>query len=173
MSGSHFQAVRAAYQHLAIMNETIIGIATMSHYDYLFPQYKRITTYPSGLYLHSTSTMRAEDECLFLLPSDMAIGRNGFAKKTDGSRFGQRRRGEDSHTDFYRPGYQPFEEHHEHNLAAVLGSWRGMVESGNWGVDDQDVAGGTEVWREADTEEGWEKYVIASVVEGDMESERT
>ena len=108
--------------------------------------------------------MKAEDECLFILP--FGIGANGYARKSDGSRFGRRENGEDSHVDLYRPGYQPFEEQHEQSLVDVLESWRGMVERGDWQIDKNGVAGGMDVWREADSQEGWEGYVVPRVVEG-------
>jgi hypothetical protein len=37
-----------------------------------------------------------------------------------------------------------------------------MVEGGIWKVDENGVVGDMETWKEADTEEGWEKYVIPS-----------
>jgi hypothetical protein len=123
-----------------------------------FPGLDRITTYPAGLYLCPTSTMNAEDECLFILP--FGIGANGHARKSDESRYGERKEGKDSHFDLYRPGYQPFEEHHEQSLVDILESWRGMVERGDWQIDEHGVAGGIDVWREADSEGKWEKYVI-------------
>jgi len=124
----------------------------------LFPRHSRITTYPAGLYLRPSSTTSAEDECLFLLP--FGIGANGYARRSDGSKFGSRRTPADSCFDLYRPGYQPFEQHHEHSLRDVLENWRGLVESGVWQVDENGVAGGIDVWREADSKERWTHYVI-------------
>jgi hypothetical protein len=37
-----------------------------------------------------------------------------------------------------------------------------MVEGDVWKVDENGVVGDMETWKEADTEEGWEKYVIPS-----------
>jgi hypothetical protein len=62
--------------------------------------------------------------------------------------------------DLYRAGYQPFE-----SLFDVLKSWRGMVERGDWQIDENGVAGGMHVWRETDTGEKWAKYVIPRDVE--------
>lgn len=45
----------------------------------------------------------------------------------------------------------------------VLKTWLGMVERGDWKIDRYGVAGGIDVWREADTEQDWEKYVIPLV----------
>jgi hypothetical protein len=41
-----------------------------------------------------------------------------------------------------------------------------MVERRDWEIDEKGVAGGMGVWREADTEQAWEKYVIPRVIEG-------
>jgi hypothetical protein len=123
-----------------------------------FPGYHRITTYPAGLYLRATDAMVAEDEYKFILP--FGIGANGYARKSDGKKFGQRKNGGDSHDDLYTPGHQPFEEPHWQSLVDVLESWRGMVERGDWKIGEDGVVGGMEVWREADSEESWEKYVI-------------
>jgi hypothetical protein len=123
-----------------------------------FPGYHRITTYPAGLYLRATDDMAAEDECKFILP--FGIGANGHARKTDGKKFGQRKNGGNSHEDLYTPGHQPFEEPHWHSLVDVLESWRWMVERGDWRVDRNGVVGEIEMWREADSEGGWEGYVI-------------
>lgn len=129
-----------------------------------FSLYK-LSIYPAGLHLLSShSSSSTEDEIRFILP--FGIGANGYARKTDGSRFGQNRESKevepkDRFADLYRPGYQPFTEMHEQRLVSLLKSWRGMVECGDWEVDENGVAGGMDVWREADTELGWEKYVIS------------
>ena len=146
-------------------DETIPNIVTGEPIPKLFSWYNRIKTYPAGLYLPPTSPVQAEDECMLILP--FGIGENGHARKTDGSRFGMEGYGEkSSHIDLYRPGYQPFEQPHEQSLVDVLESWRGMVERGDWQIDENGVAGNMDVWREADTEEKWEKYVIPRAVEG-------
>lgn len=130
----------------------------------LFPRFGRITTYPAGLYLCPTSTTETEDECIFILP--FSIGAIGYARKTDGTRFEEREKGEDSLVDLYCPGYQPFEEMHGQSLVDVLKSWGAMVERGDWQVDENGVVGSMDVWREADSEEKWERYVIPRAVEG-------
>ncbi|CAN9200651.1 unnamed protein product [Alternaria alternata] len=130
----------------------------------LFTGFSRITCFPAGLYLLPTGEVRAEDECMLILP--FGIGSNGYARKSDGSRFGRSRTGGNSHVDLYRPGYQPFEEQHEQSLVDVLKNWKGMVERGDWQIDENGVAGGMDVWREADSEEKWEAYVIPRAVEG-------
>jgi hypothetical protein len=125
----------------------------------VFPSYPRITTYPAGLYFQPTSSMSSQDEIIFVLP--FGIGANGYARKSDGSTFGKREGGEDSHTDLYRPGYQPLEEFGGHSLEDVLKSWRGMVERGEWEIDENGVVGGMDEWKRADTEQGWSGFVIS------------
>jgi hypothetical protein len=129
-----------------------------------FAEFDRISTYPAGLYFLPNWATTAEDKCLMVLP--FGIGANGYAKKSDGSKFGEEEEGEDSHVDLYRPGYQPLEEQHEHSLVDILESWKGMVERGDWKIDENGVAGGMDIWREADSEDKWAAYVIPRIVEG-------
>jgi hypothetical protein len=42
----------------------------------------------------------------------------------------------------------------------VLDNWAGMVEKGYWVVDREGVAGGIKKFKDADTEEQWEKYTV-------------
>jgi hypothetical protein len=127
-----------------------------------------IKTYPAGLYLSCTNPSNYhaafEDQCRLVLP--YRIGSNGYARKSDGSRFGENPddatevNPEDTFADVYEPGYQPLTTRHSRQLVDVLKNWLGMVQRGDWKVDADGVIGGIEKWREADTEESWEKYVI-------------
>jgi hypothetical protein len=127
--------------------------------------YNEPLLYVAGLYLspRSMSKSSTEDEVRLILP--FGIGANGYARKSDGERFGWNSENQDKHAkdtfaDLYRPGYQPFREMGEQKLVRVLESWLGMVERGDWKIDQFGVAGGIDVWKEADTEERWERYVI-------------
>lgn len=71
-------------------------------------------------------------------------------------------------SNLYQPVYQPSEQQHEQSLVDVLESWRGIVERGDWQIDENGVAGSIDVWREADTEDKWERYVIPRAV-GEVE----
>ncbi|KAI4643339.1 uncharacterized protein J4E79_011280 [Alternaria viburni] len=127
-----------------------------------FFDYRDIKTYPSGLYLLPTNHRSLEDGISCVLP--YAIGGKGFARRGDGTDFagGEEWRGRDSFTELYQPGRRALEEFQAQSLAGVLESWLGMVERGDWEVDENGVVGHMETWREADTEEGWRKYVISS-----------
>ena len=118
---------------------------------------RQIATFSAGAYLVQTNMSMSDDACEFLLP--YSIGGNGYARRTDGSLYG----GDDpkeSFDDLCSLGYHPFETDHGQNLASILKNWTSMVERGDWKVDEDGVAGGIEMWKEADTEEHWEKYVV-------------
>jgi hypothetical protein len=126
--------------------------------------FDQIPTYAAGLYFCPNPI--SEDEVKLVLP--FGIGANGYARMSDGSRFGENVesksvRTKNTFSDLYRPGHQPFDGIHENRLVGVLKSWFGMVERGDWKIDQYGVAGGIDVWREADTEQGWERYVIPIV----------
>ena len=126
--------------------------------------FDQIPTYSAGLYFLPDPTF--EDEFKLVLP--FGIGANGYARKSDGSRFGENSESEDvevtnTFADLYQLGYSPFDGILENRLVGVLKSWLGMVERGDWKIDRYGVAGGIDVWREADTEQGWEKYTIPLV----------
>ncbi|KAJ8114716.1 hypothetical protein OPT61_g3468 [Boeremia exigua] len=119
--------------------------------------YRGNTSFPAGLYLLETEMFNSDDLCKFILP--FSIGGNGYARRTDGGFYGGNVP-ENSFEDLYSLGYHPFETTTTQNLASVLQNWLGMVESGAWQIDENGVAGGMEVWKDADTKEHWEKYVI-------------
>lgn len=118
---------------------------------------RQIATFPAGLYLVQTGFSMSDDACQFILP--FSIGGNGHARRADGSLYGGDHPWE-SFDDLYSLGFHPFETDHEQNLASILRNWIGMVERGDWKIDENGVAGGMEIWKEADTEEHWEKYVV-------------
>jgi hypothetical protein len=125
-----------------------------------------VDKYPAGLYLSCTSSSSNnsfEDESILVLP--FRIGARGYARKSDGARFGEntqdeRVRPSDTFSDVYQPGYQPFTNGHNVRLFCVLENWLGMVQRGDWKVDANGVMGGIGEWKKADTKESWEKYTI-------------
>jgi hypothetical protein len=128
--------------------------------------YNQVTQYPAGLYLAPVDHYSAndfEDECKLVLP--FGIGSHGFARTSDGARFGENTEAtdvqpKDTFADLYQPGYQPFVEIHGVRLVKVIESWTQMVENGDWRVDEEGVVGGMEEWKKADMKEGWSKFVI-------------
>lgn len=128
-----------------------------------FFDYRDVRIYPSGLYLLPTEYghQSLEDQISFVLP--FAIGGNQYARSSDGQKFMDcRQHGNDSFTQLYSRGRQSLEYFQSQSLACVLQNWLGMVEGGIWKVDENGVVGDMETWKEADTKEGWEKYVIPS-----------
>lgn len=130
-----------------------------AHYPFSWP-WNTLQFYHAGLYLHSFS-----DAFTFALP--YGIGRNGYARATDGSRFGERvdKKGQEvwpknRYADLYRVGYHPFVVNGRFGLKDVLENWIGMVERGDWKVEDDGIAIGINEWKKADTAKHWEKYVL-------------
>lgn len=129
--------------------------------------YSQVPAYPSGLFLAPAdreSSNPFEDECKLVLP--FGIGSHGFARTSDGARFGENTEdhdaveAKDTHADLYQPGYQPFGEIHGVRLVKVLRSWTEMVTKGDWRIDGQGVVGGMDEWRKADTEQDWNKFFV-------------
>jgi hypothetical protein len=124
-------------------------------------------TCPSGVYItpyYRTDDSPFQDAIKFVLP--FGIGGNGFAKASDGGLIGEDRDSEsdptrkDMHDGLYTTGYNPYIEEHDLQLYRLLENWVDMVTEGHWQVDANGVAGGIEKFREADTEDHCEKYVI-------------
>jgi hypothetical protein len=130
--------------------------------------FSQVTHYPSGLYLteawqHGSNSF--EDGCKLLLP--FTLGGNGWARTSDLALFDERDFGPDEtpqarprSTFLFQQGYNHFIQGHDVQLMHVLRLWTGLVERGVWEVDENGVKGGMEKWRDADTEEHWEDYVI-------------
>ena len=125
-----------------------------------------VEQYHAGLYLSCTDSSQHsfEDEATLVLP--YRIGAQGYARKSDGSRFGENTQDaedvepDDTFADVYQPGHQPFTEMHAVRLISILQNWLEMVQSGDWEVDADGVKGGLDEWRKADTEDSWENFVI-------------
>ncbi|RFU27595.1 hypothetical protein B7463_g8736, partial [Scytalidium lignicola] len=121
--------------------------------------YNEVSSYAAGLYLNGADRGDGnvfEDEAKLVLP--FPIGASGYARKSDGSRIREDHgRGEGL---LYQPGYQPFVEGHGVRLVGILRSWIGMVERGDWKVGLEGVLGDIKVFKEADTEDGWENFLV-------------
>jgi hypothetical protein len=153
---------RSNQNYIAPPNHDITG----SGLPFSWP-YSQIPQYPSGLYFSAVdreSSNPFEDETKLVLP--FGIGARGFARTSDGARFGENTEDaenvepRDTFADLYQPGYQPFGEIHGVRLVGVLRCWVEMVERGDWLVGGDGVVGGMEEWRRTDTEGEWAKFVV-------------
>lgn len=131
-----------------------------NNYPFRWP-WNTLKIYHAGLYLHFFS-----DQFAITLP--YGIGAKGYARATDGSKFGERvdKKGEEGLTvtsryaDMYRLGFHPFIVDGTFGLKDVLENWRGLVESGDWKVDKNGIANDINEWKKADTADHWKKYVL-------------
>lgn len=136
------------------------------HHNDVFGWPFNASTYPAGLYFHSPSVFFPTHEDVVSLVLPYAIGAVGWARKSDGSMFGEQvteyddPKAYDKYDELYQTGHQPFVESHHVRLVKVLRSWLGMVERGDWEVGEEGVRNGIEEWKNADTRGGWEKYFI-------------
>ncbi|CAI7644590.1 unnamed protein product [Penicillium manginii] len=125
---------------------------------------------PSGLYIEPTDkyyNWECGNRSRLLLP--FSIGRNGFARSSNGIPFKfKRARGpgfewsdrlynDDTFSGY--SGYLPWDSRSSY-LHKVLESWAEQVEKGDWQVDEDGVVGSIDKFKEADTEEHWREYFI-------------
>jgi hypothetical protein len=130
------------------------------------PPRDRLSSVPAGVYFLESELQAIhglEDAVKLVLP--FGVGGNGFARTSDGLQIGDRRISEDPscgdrYTDLYQQGWNPFIEMHQVRLIKVLESWNGMVERGDWKIGAGGIEGTIETFKEADTEEGWWKFVV-------------
>lgn len=124
-----------------------------------------LSKFPAGLYFnpYSEGQLEHDDSTTVILP--FSIGSNGWARKSDGTLFGENVMEESpkpkaSFSEIYQAGHNPFIARHPVRLVHVLKSWAAMVERGDWKVGAEGVANGINEWKNADTRGGWEKYTI-------------
>ncbi|KAL1608035.1 hypothetical protein SLS60_002974 [Paraconiothyrium brasiliense] len=125
-----------------------------------------LETYPAGLYLHEVDQGNNQHSDAVSLVLPYAIGGKGWARKGDGTLFGENVHDElanskNQHDELYQTGRQPFIKSHPVRLVQVLKSWVAMVERGDWKVGADGVSSGMNEWKKADTRSGWEKYFIS------------
>ena len=104
-----------------------------------------------GLYLDHCDTERPlpfEDGCRLVLPFKLE---EGYAKQGDFTNV-------EGYATLLQQGHNPYNIRHPLPLQAWLEKVYQTLEGGTWAVDAQGVAGGIEVWKQADTEEGWQGY---------------
>lgn len=150
-------------------SETFHAPSESDDLDHPFPwPWSQLPSYQAGFYFTESDRETAcfEDGVRLVLP--FGIGSKGWARTADGARFGENKEdrtpdragARDVHDQIYQLGYVPFVESHEVRLVQVLRAWLRHVESGSWDVGEDGVLGGMGKWREADTEERWEDYVV-------------
>jgi len=108
---------------------------------------------PAGLYFgrcDRTSRTPFEDGCELLLPFEFE---NGWAKQSDLSDLVH----PEPHESLLQSGVNPFNQRHGVQLKGFLEIVVTNLRAGNWSVDDHGVAGGLDVWKQADTEK-WQSY---------------
>lgn len=108
---------------------------------------------PAGLYLgrcDRTDETPFEDGCELLLPFEFE---NGWAKQSDLSDLANRQQ----HEGLLQSGVNPFNQRHPVQLKGFLEIIVTNVRAGNWSVDGHGVAGGLDIWKQADTEK-WQDY---------------
>ena len=140
--------------------------AEQYHHNDVFGWPFNASTYPAGLYFRSPPSYGDihEDAVSLVLP--YGIGEIGWARKSDGSMFGEQvteyddPKAYNKHEELYQMGHQPFIERHHVRLVKVLESWLAMVERGDWEVGEEGIKNGIKEWKKADTRGGWKKYFI-------------
>ena len=112
---------------------------------------------PVGLYLESCDTFHSaapwEDGVVLILPYNMG-GHDSWASMADQKPLPA------CNDCLYRIGWKPFIARHPPQLLAILIFWYDNLRSGNWDVDQDDVTGGMEKYREANLEEHCMEYVL-------------
>ena len=108
---------------------------------------------PCGLYLppcDRTYRYPQEDGCSLVLPFALT---SGHAKRSDFTPV-------DTPDSLLQPGVNPYNDIHPVQLQAFLETVYLNLQRGNWDVDHDGVAGGIDVWKAADTEQGWQSYFV-------------
>ncbi|KAL3428597.1 hypothetical protein BDV09DRAFT_201433 [Aspergillus tetrazonus] len=135
--------------------------------DPYIPHWTDPKNFPAAFYIHPViqePPLCYSNGCHLALP--FGIGKEGHARKSNGEPFGRDNldfepQPRNEHAGLYQPGLTDgFGEYHNVQIDKVLRNWAERVERGNWDIDRDGVVGGIEKFREADTEEHWEKYWI-------------
>lgn len=122
---------------------------------------------PVGLYIEPTRRYLAQDfgnESRLLLP--FGVSANGYARSSNGiplSPWPSNHIRDDVSEGLYQvyhfSGFLPTSLRSV-QVHKVLLNWAERVELGDWEVDEDGVAGGIEKFKEADTQEHWQKYQV-------------
>lgn len=122
---------------------------------------------PVGLYIEPTRRYLAQDfgnESRLLLP--FGVSANGYARSSNGIRLSHWPSNhirddvsEGLYQVYHFSGFLPTSLRSV-QVHKVLLNWAERVELGDWEVDEDGVAGGIEKFKEADTQEHWQKYQV-------------
>ncbi|KAK3671617.1 hypothetical protein LTR78_008540 [Recurvomyces mirabilis] len=107
-----------------------------------------------GLYLDAcdrSNRVAYEDGFRLVLPFAFDRFGPGWAARGDGSQV-------IGYDELFQSGVNPFNDSHPPKLVAFLSFAYHKVASSAWSVDEHGVAGGIDVWKEANTEESWQEY---------------
>ncbi|KAL2802827.1 hypothetical protein BJX63DRAFT_437510 [Aspergillus granulosus] len=102
----------------------------------------------------------------FRLELPFRVGANGFAKQSSGQPLGVNimewnPRPKGTRRELYQSGFPTgFTDIRGVQIHKVLENWAGMMEKGDWVVGGDGVEGGIRKFKEADTEEHWEKHTV-------------
>ncbi|KAL2858531.1 hypothetical protein BJY01DRAFT_241860 [Aspergillus pseudoustus] len=102
----------------------------------------------------------------FCLELPFRVGVNGFAKQSSGQPLGVNimewdPKPKGARHELYQSGFPTgFTDIRGVQIHKVLENWAGMIERGDWIVGGDGVEGGIRKFKEADTEEHWEKYTV-------------
>ncbi|KAK4553646.1 hypothetical protein LTR86_009144 [Recurvomyces mirabilis] len=109
-----------------------------------------------GLYLDAcdrSNRVPYEDGFRLVLPFTFDRFGPGWATRSDGSQV-------IGYDELFQSGVNPLNDQHPPKLVAFLAFVYHKVVGGVWRVDEHGVAGGIDVWTEANTEESWQEYWI-------------
>ena len=140
---------------LLFRSDETIRTADLSGFSYPYAgSVALVQECPCGLYLDHCDPMLPtpfEDGCRLVLPFKLD---RGFAKQGD---FGSVQ-GFDT---ILQQGLNPYNICHPLPFQAWLETVYENIEDGTWAVDIHGVAGGLDVWKQADTADGWQDYYVA------------
>ncbi|KAK4543619.1 hypothetical protein LTR36_005264 [Oleoguttula mirabilis] len=128
-------------------------VSTNGLFWFGFPPDTPTAQCPCGLYLNPCERSYRypqEDGCTLILPFEFTSGR---ARQSDFTAV--------DHCDkLLQAGVNPYNDVHPTQLQAFLETVYLNVERGHWAVDEHGVAGGIDVWKDADTEQSWSNYFV-------------
>ncbi|KEQ62034.1 uncharacterized protein M437DRAFT_50844 [Aureobasidium melanogenum CBS 110374] len=118
--------------------------------------YKEATDIPTGLYFEGWSQEDLTpftDATRLLLPFTIG-GEDTWAMTSNGIAI------DGTHDELYQMGINPFASYHGVSLLAILENFYAHICQGHWSVDENGVSGTIDTFREAESEEHCDKYLV-------------